>query len=352
MMLDMNFLNDEERRHLKVQHKKERDGRIRDRIKAVLLHDSGWSPQKIAEALLISDEAVRGHIEEFKTIRKLRPENGGSQEKLSEKQSRQLEAHLQEHTYLYVKNIVAYVEIAFGVKYTVHGMRNWLQRHGFSYKKPAIVPGKANEQQQKEWIAEYEKLRAELPADETICFIDGVHPTHNVQPAYGWIKKGIRKEIPANSGRSRLNLSGAVDVVSHGVIVQVDKTLDANSTISFFRKIEEAYPGKNKIHVFCDNARYYKNKLAQEYLKTSKIVIHFLPPYSPNLNPIERLWKWMKECVIYNAYYPDFEDFKSAVLGFFSLLASLSSDSELGQCFRRRVRDKFRAIGSPFMSFA
>ena len=92
-------------------------------------------------------------------------------------------------------------------------MRNWLQRHGFSYKKPAIVPGKVNEQQQKEWIAEYEKLRAELSANETVCFIDGVHPTHNVQPAYGWIKKGIRKEIPANSGRSRLNLSGAMDVV-------------------------------------------------------------------------------------------------------------------------------------------
>lgn len=55
-------------------------------------------------------------------------------------------------------------------------------------------------------------LRAELPANETICFIDGVHPTHNVQPAYGWIKKGVRKEIPANSGRSRLNLSGAIDV--------------------------------------------------------------------------------------------------------------------------------------------
>jgi len=87
-------------------------------------------------------------------------------------------------------------------------MRNWLQKHGFSYKKPAVVPGKANEKQQKEWIAEYEKLRKELPVNETICFIDGVYPTHNVQSAYGWIKKGIRKEIPANSGRLRLNLSG------------------------------------------------------------------------------------------------------------------------------------------------
>ena len=103
-------------------------------------------------------------------------------------------------------------------------MRNWLQRHEFSYKKPAVVPGKANEQQQREWITEYEQLREELPEDEAICFTDGVHPTHNVQAAYGWIKKGVRKEIPANSGRSRLNLSGAVDVISHKVISRNNKT--------------------------------------------------------------------------------------------------------------------------------
>ena len=94
--------------------------------------------------------------------------------------------------------------------YTVPGMRSWLQRHGFSYKKPAIVPGKADAAQQQQWLAEYERLRQKLPADESVCFTDGVHPTHNVQPAYGWIKKGVRNELPANAGRSRLNLSGAI----------------------------------------------------------------------------------------------------------------------------------------------
>jgi hypothetical protein len=72
-------------------------------------------------------------------------------------------------------------------------MRNWLQRHGFSYKKPSIVPGKANEQAQKAWLVEYEKLKQNLSEDEAICFMDGVLPTHNAQPAYGWIKKGERK---------------------------------------------------------------------------------------------------------------------------------------------------------------
>lgn len=78
----MNFLIDEERAQLKIQHKQERDGRVRDRIKAILLHDKGWSPQQIAEALLITDEAVRNHIAEYKSSKKLQPESGGSQEKL------------------------------------------------------------------------------------------------------------------------------------------------------------------------------------------------------------------------------------------------------------------------------
>jgi transposase len=317
----MHFLNDQERTQLKIQHKQERDGRVRDRIKAVLLYDKGWSSQQIAEALFISDQAVRNHIDDYKISSKLNPESGGSNEKLSQKQSEQLVVHLREHTYLYVKDIIAYVQATFGIIYTVPGMRTWLQRHEFSYKKPAVVPGKANKEQQQEWLAAYEKLRQALPGDETICFTDGVHPTHNVQPAYGWIKKGVRKEIPANTGRSRLNLSGAIDVVSHNVVIQEDQTLNAESTIRFFQKVEEAYPCKRKVHVFCDNAPYYRNKAVGQYLTTSKIVLHFLPPYSPNLNPIERLWKWMKERVIYNVYYQDFEDFKGAVSGISSDLS-------------------------------
>lgn len=348
-MLGMLFLNDAERAQLKTQHKRERDKRICDRIKAVLLYDKGWAIAEIAEALLLSEDAIREHITEYRESKKLKPENGGSVEKLSLEQSEQLKQHLRRHIYLYVKDIIAYVYSTWSVTYSVSGMRNWLQRHDFSYKKPALVPGKANEQQQREWLAQYEKLKQNLPADETICFMDGVHPTHNVQPAYGWIQKGVRKEIPANSGRSRINLSGIIDVIDHKVFVQEDKMLNTEATISFFRKIEEAYPEKNRIHVFCDNARYYRNKAVTEHLKTAKVQLHFLPPYSPNLNPIERLWKWMKERVVHNTYYSEFEDFKSAVFGFFSTLAMLEPASALGQDFRNRVRDKFRPIGTVVM---
>jgi transposase len=343
----MNFLSEEERAQLKLQHKIERDKRICDRIKAVLLYDKGWSPKQIAEALLISEDTIRNYVDDYKSSKKLKPESGGSVEKLSLEQALQLVKHLENHTYLYTKDIAAYVESVFKIQYTIHGMRNWLQRHGFSYKKPSLVPGKADKEMQKKWIEEYEKLKQRLPKDETICFIDGVHPTHNVQPAYGWIKKGVRKEIPANSGRSRLNLSGMIDVILHKVIIQNDEMLNADSTISFFKKIADAYPSKNKIHLFCDNARYYRNKKVKEFLEKSKIQLHYLPPYSPNLNPIERLWKFMKERTIYNTYYQEFDDFKQAILGFFDGLANIHTESELAKAFMQRVKDNFSPIGAP-----
>ena len=343
----MNFLTATERSELKAQHRLERDRRICDRIKALLLYDEGWSFQQIAEVLLLSSDSIRNHVADYKKSHKLKPEGGGSSEKLTLQQSCELEKHLQNHTYLYVKNIVAYLQARWKVTYSISGMTTWLERHGFAYKKPAVVPGKANKKEQEKWIKKYEKLKQHLSENETICFMDGVHPTHNTQLAYGWIKKGVRKEIASNSGRSRLNLSGMIDILSHQILITENKTLNGESTIDFFCKVELAYPTMKKVHLFCDNASYYRNQAVSEYLKTSKIKLHFLPPYSPNLNPIERLWKWMKETVMYNTYYEEFDDFRSAVLNFFSTVSGFDPGSEFGKCFRQRVGDRFRAINAP-----
>jgi DNA-binding NarL/FixJ family response regulator len=78
----MIFLSDDERAQLRAQHRKERDKRICDRIKAVLLFDKGWSIAAIAEALLLSEDAIREHVSEYKESKKLKPENGGSTQKL------------------------------------------------------------------------------------------------------------------------------------------------------------------------------------------------------------------------------------------------------------------------------
>jgi transposase len=262
--------------------------------------------------------------------------------KLNTEQTQILLQHLQKHTYLFAKDIAAYVKTLFGIEYTVAGMTAWLQQHGFSYKKPAIVPGKANYETQEQWVKQYEALKSTLPVNESICFIDGVHPTHNTKPAFGWIQKGERKEIPTNSGRQRMNLSGAIDIITKRVFIQEDLSLNALSTLAFLKGLEAAYPEASKVHVFCDNAKYYKNKEVTAYLKCSKIEMHFLPPYSPNLNPIERLWKFMNEKILYNKYYEKFSVFREEVLKFLDSLAD--PPPGVWQELTKRISDSFHLV--------
>ena len=81
-----------------------------------------------------------------------------------------------------------------------------------------------------------------------------------------------------------------------------------------------------------------------EFLEASKITLHFLPPYSPNLNPIERLWKLMNENVINNRYYEKFQNFKEAVMGFLEGLNLGNQGMET--VLKSRLTDNFRPVGS------
>jgi len=75
---------------------------------------------------------------------------------------------------------------------------------------------------------------------------------------------------------------------------------------------------EGKIHIILDNARYYHAQLVKNFLKEHpRIILHFMPPYSPNLNIIERLWKILKKKVVYNKFYLKFSDFREAILKFF-----------------------------------
>ncbi|MGL4733648.1 MAG: helix-turn-helix domain-containing protein, partial [Enterovibrio sp.] len=92
------ILTPEQKQPLEVMHDTTRDGRVRDRIKAVLLVSEGWSSQ----ALRIHEATVARHLSDYVLCEKLKPENGGSQSKLSAKQTAQLIEHLTQKTYFHV----------------------------------------------------------------------------------------------------------------------------------------------------------------------------------------------------------------------------------------------------------
>jgi len=329
---------------LRERHRKERDRRVADRIKAVLLRDKGYSYEEIAEVLFLSDEGARKHVADYLREEKLAPENGGSESHVDEEQSAKLLAHLQERTYLYVREIVAYVSATFGVTYSVPGMTAWLHRNGFSYHRPAVVPAKADQAKQEAWLAWYERLKQTIGDDDHILFGDGVHPTHEVQVACGWIRKGVRKDIPTNGSGKRLNIVGALDLAQMKVYTQEYETIRAEQMIAFLTYLLAQLP-RGVIHLIFDQARYSTCAEVAAWLALNpRIRLHFLPSYSPNLNAIECLWKVMREHVMYNRYYAHFKDFTEAIRGFFS-----TTFPQNARQWTDRLTDNFRVMHSPLI---
>jgi transposase len=333
-----------ERLKLTERHRKERDGRIRDRIKAVLAYDDGYSYSEIAKILLLDDETIRRHIEDYQSKKKLDTANGGSEGKLTDRESRELIDHLTEVTYLYVKDICHYVKRQYKEKYSISGMTKWLHASGFCYKKPHAVPAKADKEQQKKFISYYKKLKIKTGTKEPIYFADSVHPQHQTHLAYGWILKGERKEVATTGRQKRLNFIGGICLKNHRIIYQQADKVNADSIALFLSELRRLNPGKYVIHLIWDNAGYHRDANLKAFAKGLAIQLHYLPPYSPNLNPIERLWKIMHERVTYNKYYETFAEFTDATLNFLKTIGRNKS------VLRSRITDNFQILHSPLFA--
>ena len=311
----------EEVHSLRVLHRKCKDRQLADRIKAVVLLGTGWTVTHTAEALLLDEDTIRSYRQAYQqggTDLLLTVHYQGSDPKLSPDQIRELDQHLSATTYLRAQDVVVYVKKTFGVVYTVAGMTDLLKRLDYVYKKPTLTPGKHPDvETQKAFIESYQTLKASKGKDDPIYFMDGVHPRHNPVAAYGWIKRGTDKTMESNTGRSRVNINGAVDIARLKVVVEFGDAVNAQSTIALLRRLEARHRKAKSIYVYCDNARYYRSRLVQAYLQGSKIKLIFLPAYCPNLNLIERLWKYFRKQVLYNRYYEHLAEFKAACRGFF-----------------------------------
>ncbi len=321
---------------LKRQHKSERDGRIRDRIKAVLMRNRGYTFEEIARSLLLDTESVRRHVNEYLSSEKLKPENGGSISKLTAEQSNLLRSHLLETTYLQVKEICAYVKKTFGIKYTISGMTKWLKQASFCYKKPQPIPAKVSKEKQEAFLAYYEELKAGLCDGERIYFGDSVHPQHQTRLAYGWIHKSTKKFMPTTARQKRINIIGAITLDNHQVLTMTTDKVHTASMKAFLKKLRAQNPSGKCLHFILDNAAYNKNKELKAFADELNIRLHYLSPYSPNLNPIERLWKIMHEVVTYNRYYATFAEFTEAILHFFRHVGKKK------RLLRKRITDNFQ----------
>lgn len=332
------FLSPSQKQALRSLHSTTRDGRVRDRIKSVIHASNGWSPEEIADALLIHENTVRQHLKEYAEEQKLKPENGGSNSLLTEEQTRELVEHLTHTTYAHTYLICTHIQQTYGVAYSVAGLNKWLHKNGFSYKKPKGVPHKFDSEKQDKFIEEYEGLKAELAEDEAIVFIDAVHPTQATKVSCGWIRKGTDKPVETTGSRTRLNLVGGIELgkLSEAVIRQYD-TVNGDSIMDFFEHLKGQYAECSTLHVILDGAGYHRSEEVKERARKLNIKLHYLPPYSPNLNPIERLWKVMNEQVRNNRYFATAKAFRQQIQHFVRTILP-----DIGSTLDSRINDNFQ----------
>lgn len=317
-------LDPDEIAELRAAHRAARAVREAYRINAVILLGNGWTAAEVADALLIDADTARDYFKRFKKgglTGLLRMSYVGSEALLDEAQLAELDLHLRSHLYLTAEAVARFVEGRFGVRYTPSGMTAVLHRLGYVYKKAKLEPGKHPDPEvQEAFVEKYENIKKNKAEDDVIYFMDATHPQHNPVIGCGWIKRGKEHPIQSNTGRQRLNINGAINVQALSAEIRFDETIDAASTIALFEQLERANPTAPRIIVFCDNARYYHSRIVAEYLLTSRIQLEPLPAYCPNLNLIERFWKFFKREKLYNHYYETFDSFKDACKNFFAEL--------------------------------
>ena len=348
------FLTTRERTELRDMMRK-RKGEILAvrRANALLLLDKGKSVGSIAEFLLPGPDTVRAWLREFRKRRLASmglaayPERGG---KLDRKQESDLRQRFREHPPRDTTGVRDTILRLYGVEYSRGGASKLMHRLGFDCVKPKSLPRRADPEARERFIRDYGgRMNGLLPAG-TIVFVDAVHPECQSRPVHGWLIRSEKPAIRSTTGRQRLNLHAAFDLERMGATIVEGEKINADTTLRLLQKLERNYPRHRVIHVYLDNARHHHAKKLKPFLERPdcRIRLHFLPPYAPHLNPIERLWRVMHRYVTHNRFYPDFRQLAEAIMDFFNKtlprkweeIAETVTDN-----FRVITHDEYRLIG-------
>lgn len=176
-----------------------------------------------------------------------------------------------------------------------------------------MIPAKADPDAQAAYLKEtLEPRLADAQAGKrAVFFVDAAHFV--LAPFLGFLWSLTRVFIKAPAGRQRFNVLGALNAITHELITVTNDTyITAESLCALLHQLA-ALNLVVPITVFLDNARYQKCALVQAVAASLNIELCYLPAYSPNLNLIERVWKFVKKQSLYSKYYADFAAFKTTI---------------------------------------
>jgi transposase len=207
------------------------------------------------------------------------------------------------------------IEKVTGLKRSLPQVQNFLKKNGYKPLKVGLMPAKADPEVQRTFL---ETILKPLISSATkgaiqLFFVDAAHFVQGGFIGQLWSKERIF--VKSTSGRNRYNVLGALNFSTKKMETIVnDSYITSSQVLMLIDKLINEYPNQ-VIKLVMDNVKYQRCKLVMEYAAVRGVEIIFLPTYSPNLNLIERVWKFVKSEVLNAAYIGTFADFKAIIDG-------------------------------------
>ena len=320
-MLTELHLREDEIRHLNYQRFHYPCPRVQKRLHAVYLKatQNKMSNSKIGELVDLHCNSVSAFIRIYRSsgIEGLYFNDHYSPGSELDSHSSSILESLSQTPVCSINQAILRIEELTGIRRKPTQVRAFLHKHGFKYRKMGSIPGKVDPEQQKQFL-ERDLHPVIEQAKQGLChllFCDAAHFTLSCFICMIWSLK--RVFLKTSHGRNRMNVLGAVNAITKEVTTLINTTYVSADTIKeFLDQLKMKYPSK-PITLVLDNAKYQHCETVKEKAEQLGITLLFLPPYSPNLNIIERIWKFTKKKILYAKYYENALRFHQTIMLFF-----------------------------------
>ena len=300
-------------------YKSQKDIQMVLRITVIIAYENGRPQDKIHSYLNVSAKSVKRWIKNYlkSGIKSLKDnDRSGRPPKIDQKKLEEIGDILKkDNQRIWVaRHICFLISSMFSILYSVKYIPEIMKRIGFSFHKAIHYLMKRNEEKRAKWIKESlpEIYKEHIQSGYRIFYQDEVGFQTEGTLGYSWGPKGQKIEIKNKGRHGRVNMMGVYEVGSGDVFYMLTtQKVNALKFKRFLCCLKRAHRD-DKFIIICDNASFHKAKWLTEWVNgVDWLKLEFLPAYSPDFNPIEKLWKWIKKEYIHNRCFSSKQELKN-----------------------------------------
>jgi hypothetical protein len=230
-----------------------------------------------------------------------------------------------------------FIYTRLGIAYCRVRVRQLLHELGFRWRRLRHRHLRAKREEQATFVSELDALLADWPADWKLLFVDEAtvrrHPTLTAQ----WGLVDAVPEVPTGDDHARVHVYGAVAPLTGRTHYHTSPTLGQGEFARFLEHLLAYYQGKHLL-VIHDRGEQHKGPPIDAVAREAKgrLVLKAQPAYSPEMNPQERIWKWLRRVVTHNHWFATLTEQIDAVRNFFRYLAGVKDQVQRLCGFKNR----------------